>query len=101
MGQVTGCALVWSGLVVEVAVVPRPPPNWPTITSEVGTELLFKNERLFVRLIVRPCPAGTVMTTGDHVAGVGGTVVVFAAAAGFNSAQVAVELAITVGPAQL
>src|SRR6266403_5966689 len=31
MCQVTDCALLWSGLSVEVAVVPRPPPNCPTI----------------------------------------------------------------------
>src|SRR6266566_6701827 len=72
-GHVTCWALEWSGLAVEVAVVPRPPPNWPTITSEVGTELPFKNERLFVRLIVRASPVGTVITTGDQPAGVGGT----------------------------
>jgi hypothetical protein len=86
---------------VEVAVDPRPPPNWPTITSDVGTVFAVVlpvgvNERLFVRLIVKPCPVGTVITTGDQLAGVVPT-----AAAGFNSAQVAVELAITVGPAQL
>jgi hypothetical protein len=81
---------------------PRPPPNWPTITSDVGTVFAVVlpvgvNERLFVRLIVRPCPVGTVITTGDQLAGVVPT----AAAAGFNSAQVAVEPVITVGPAQL
>ena len=33
------------------------------------------NERLLVRLMVRPWPAGTVITTGDQVAGVMGGVV--------------------------
>jgi len=52
------------------------------------------NERLFVRLIVKlvadPAAAtGTVMTTGDHVGGVGG--VVTSADAGFNGAHVAVD----------
>src|SRR5437588_1123511 len=84
MGHVVCWALVWSGLAVEVAVVPRPPPNWPTITSEVGTALPFKNERLFVRLIVRACPVGTVITTGDHLAGV---VAVAAGAARFRGRQ--------------
>src|ERR1700724_122131 len=42
IGQVTGWAFEWSGLGVQVAPavqpvpgVPKPPPNWPTITSEV------------------------------------------------------------------
>jgi hypothetical protein len=64
-----------------VAVVPRPPPNWPTITSEVGTVFVpvpAGKDRLFVRLIVRAWPVATVITTGDH-----------AAAAGFNATQVA------------
>jgi hypothetical protein len=56
------------------------------------------NERLFVRLIVRPCPVGTVITTGDQV---DGTVATADTDAGFNAAQVAVELAITVAPVQL
>jgi hypothetical protein len=107
MGHVSGWALAWLGLGVQVAplvavdvlmqlevTAPRPPPNWPTITSEVGTELPFKNERLFVRLIVRPCPVGTVITTGDHVA----AVVVVANDAGFNAAQVAVEPPVTATP---
>src|SRR6267378_6127751 len=98
MGQVTGCALVWSGLGVQVAplvavaamlqlalTAPRPPPNWPTITSEVGT-LFAPNERLLVRLIVRACPVGTVITTGDQPAGV---VPIAAGAFGFNATQVA------------
>jgi hypothetical protein len=29
--------VAWVGLGVVVGVVPRPPPNWPTIVSEVGT----------------------------------------------------------------
>jgi hypothetical protein len=51
---------------VLVAPVPRPPPNCPTITSEVsGTDA----GKLFVRLIVRPplAPVGTVITTGDQL----------------------------------
>jgi hypothetical protein len=52
---------------------------------EVGTALAVelpagKNERLLVRLMVRPCPVGTVITTGDQPT-----------AAGFDLAQVAVE----------
>jgi hypothetical protein len=91
MGHVTDCALLWSGLGVVVLCVrsPRPPPNWPTITSEVG--ILYGvvlpvgvNERLFVRLIVRTCPMGTVITTGDHPAVV---VAVAAGAAGFRGRQ--------------
>jgi hypothetical protein len=50
-------------------------------------------ERLFVRLIVRVAgaaavPAGTVITTGDHPAGV---VAVAAGAFGFNAAHAAVD----------
>jgi hypothetical protein len=77
--------LAWLGLGVDVAVVPRPPPNWPTITSDVGT-LFAPNERLFVRLIVRADPVGTVITTGDQPAGV---VPIAAGACGFNGTQVA------------
>jgi hypothetical protein len=87
IGHVTCWAMEWSGLPVEVAVVPRPPPNWPTITNDVGT-LLAPNERLLVRLIVRSCPVGTVITTGDQV---DGTVATVDTDAGFNAAQVAVE----------
>ena len=68
-------------------VVPRPPPNWSTMVSEVG--ILFAPAaklRLLVRLMVRlvepDAAAGTVITTGDHA--------VAAVAAGFNLAQVAV-----------
>jgi hypothetical protein len=43
------------------------------------------NVRLFVKLIVRSCPVGTVITTGDQVSGV-----VTVNAAGFNGPQVAV-----------
>jgi hypothetical protein len=51
----------------------------------LGVELpVGVNERLFVRLIVRLCPVGTVITTGDQIAGV-------IVAAGFNGTQVAVE----------
>jgi hypothetical protein len=60
----------WVGLVVVVGVPPRPPPNWPTITNEVGILLTGPptgvNDRLLVRLIWRDCPVGTVITTGDH-----------------------------------
>jgi hypothetical protein len=53
---------------------------------DVGTEFPFANDRLLVRLMVRPpvVPVGTVMITGDHPA-----------APGFNLAQVAVELVTT------
>jgi hypothetical protein len=52
---------------------------------DVGTEFPFKNERLFVRLIVSPpaAPVGTLMTTGDQMPDV--------VAAEFNGEQVAVE----------
>jgi hypothetical protein len=43
----------------------------------VGTLLLFANDSLLVRLMVKPLPVGTVITTGDHVA------------PGFEAAQVA------------
>jgi hypothetical protein len=58
---------------------------------EVGTEFEFANESEFVRLICNPpvAPVGMVITTGDHPV------------PGFNGAQVAVELEITVGPAQV
>src|SRR6266576_219287 len=85
MGQVSGWALAWLGLAVKLPAVPRPPPNWPTITSDVGT-LFAPNERLLVRLIVRTCPVGTVITTGDQPAGV---VPIAAGAFGFNATQVA------------
>src|SRR6202158_5022407 len=42
------------------------------------------NERLFVRLIVRSCPVGTVITMGDHIPGI---------VALFNAAQLALEAA--------
>jgi hypothetical protein len=51
------------------------------------------NERLFVRLIVRVCPVGTVITTGDQV---DGTVTTVDTDAGFNAAQVAVAPATAV-----
>jgi hypothetical protein len=52
------------------------------------------NERLLVRLIWRPpvAPVGTVITTGDQVAGTGGTAVVDPTDPGFRAAQVAVEV---------
>ncbi len=63
-----------TGLGVVLAVVPRPPPTWPTMVSEVGTV----PGRLLVRLIVRG-PGGTVITTGDQPA----------PALGFAAAQLA------------
>jgi hypothetical protein len=83
---------VWSGLGVDVAVVPRPAPSCPTITSEVGTVFVAVpavKERLFVRLICRICPVGTVMITGDHV---DGTVATVDTDAGFSAAHVAVDV---------
>src|SRR5450631_66342 len=77
VGVSVGCS--GAGVVVRCFTSPRPPPSCPTITSEVGTEFAPK-ERLFVRLIVRSCPVGTVITTGDQPA-----------AAGIDLAQVAVE----------
>ena len=79
-------------MVVLCPRIPRPPPNCPTITSDVGT--LFAvvpatNERLFVRLICRSWPAATVMTTGDQV---DGTVATVDTDAGFSAAQVAVDV---------
>jgi hypothetical protein len=53
---------------------------------DVGTVLVpapAANESLLFRLMVRPWPLGTVMTTGDHAAA--------EFAAGFRGAQVAVE----------
>jgi hypothetical protein len=57
----------WSGLGVVVAEVPSPPPTWPTIMSDVGTEFPLANVRLFVSSIVKG-PGGTIMTTGDQAA---------------------------------
>jgi hypothetical protein len=51
------------------------------------------NERLLVRLMVRAWPEGTVITTGDQVAGIMGGVVV-AADSGFNAAQLAVDVTV-------
>jgi hypothetical protein len=74
------------GLGAYFAALPRPPPNCPTITIDVGTlfgaVVPFWNIRLLVRLIFRSFPVGMVMTTGDHTP---------APAPGFNAAQVAVE----------
>ena len=84
-GHVAPC-VACGGLTVDVAVVPRPPPNWPTIVSEVGMVFVpppATNERLFVRLICSVCPAGTVITTGDQVD----------TDNGFKAAHVAVETA--------
>jgi hypothetical protein len=52
------------------------------------------NEILLVRLIWRPpvAPVGTVITTGDQVAGTGGVAVVLPNEAGFSAAQVAVDV---------
>jgi hypothetical protein len=63
---------------------------------EVGTVFVpvpAVNDRLFVRLIVRACPVGTVITTGDQP-GTAAVVVVAATATGafgFRGKQVAVE----------
>jgi hypothetical protein len=54
------------------------------MVNEVGT-LLVPKVRLFVRLIRRLSPVGTVITTGDQPAAVG-----------FDLAQVAVEPTTTV-----
>jgi hypothetical protein len=64
------------------------------MVSEVGTVFAVVlpvgvKERLLIRLIVRLCPVGTVITAGDQPAGV---VVVAAGAVGFNALQVAVEV---------
>jgi hypothetical protein len=83
MGQVVAaCAPEWSGgaVVVRCETSPRPPPNWPTIVSDVGTEFA-PNVRLFVKPMLRPpvvAALGMVITTGDQPV-----------AAGFNWAQVA------------
>jgi hypothetical protein len=58
---------------------------------EVGTVFVVVpavKDRLFVKLIVRACPVGTVITTGDQV---DGTVATVDTDAGFNAAQAAVE----------
>src|SRR5271166_6506385 len=61
--------IAWGGLGTAVAEFPSPPPTCPTIMIEVGTVFPFANDRLFVRLIVRPplAPVGTVITTGDQL----------------------------------
>jgi len=56
---------------------------------EVGTVFVpvpAVKDKLFVRLIVKACPLGTVITTGDQV---DGTVATVDTDAGFNAAQVA------------
>jgi hypothetical protein len=86
VAHVASFTVLWVGLATYVAAVPRPPPIWPTIMMEVGTVLVpapVLNERLLVRLMVRPWVLGTVITTGDHEAE--------ELAAGFRGAQVAVE----------
>jgi hypothetical protein len=50
-GHVSVCT-GWAGLGVVVAAVPRPPPNCPTIVSDVGI-LPPAKVRLLVRLIVK------------------------------------------------
>ena len=101
------CTVAWLGLAVVVRDDPRPPPTCPTMTMEVGIVFAVVvpvgvNERLFVRLMVKPpvvagdvpvpVPTGTVIRTGDHVPTA--PVVVVAAVVtdlGFKAAQVAVE----------
>src|SRR5258705_1165418 len=53
-GHVRDCS-GWAGLAAVLAVVPKPPPSWPTITSDVGTPA----GSALVRLIVRLLPVGT------------------------------------------
>ncbi|CAB3809871.1 hypothetical protein LMG28138_06120 [Pararobbsia alpina] len=72
IGQVVAVCVGCTGLGVLVAVVPSPPPSWPTTTSDVGTA----PGKLLVRLIVND-PGGVVITTGDQ----------FAPAPGFDAAH--------------
>jgi len=63
---------------------------------EVGTVFVpvpAVKDRLLVRLMVKACPVGTVITTGDQV---DGTVATVDTDAGFNAAQVAVAPAAAV-----
>jgi hypothetical protein len=73
---------------------------------EVGTVFVpvpAAKDRLLVRPIVRACPVGTVITTGDHP-GTAGVVAVAATATGafgFRGAQVAVETTPTASAPQV
>jgi hypothetical protein len=51
------------------------------------------NERLLVRLIWRPpvAPVGTVITTGDQVAGTGGVAAAFPSDGGFRAVHAAAD----------
>src|ERR1035438_9084653 len=95
MNQVLFAMAAWWSGAGEVTgdVFPRPPPICPTTTIDVG--ILFapdRNERLLVRLMVRACPEGTVITTGDQVFDV--------TDAGFNAAQVATGAVLVAGVPQ-
>jgi len=60
-----------SGLVVVVLFVPKPPPSWPSMTSEVGILLgapVVAKVRLLIRVIVNGWPLGTVIKGGCQVA---------------------------------
>jgi hypothetical protein len=64
-----------------------------TVFAVAPVGVVGVNDRLFVRLIVRLVPVetyGTVITTGDQVAGTGGVAVGLPTEYGFNAAQVAV-----------
>ena len=67
-GHVSVCTAC-VGLAVLVAPVPSPPPTWPTIVSDVGIPDIAPGGvgRLFVKLIVRLFPVGTLITTGDQL----------------------------------
>src|SRR5215470_706601 len=60
----------WGGLGTRCGALPRPPPSWPTMTSEVGIccPAPVPKLRLLVRLIVSVVPAVTRITGGAQVA---------------------------------
>jgi len=73
---------------------------------EVGTVFVpvpAVKDRLFVRLIVRACPVGTVITTGDQpgTAGVVSVAGTATGAFGFRGLQVAVETTPTASGTQV
>ena len=66
IGQVAACGRRESGLgVVRCAIVPSPPPNWPTITSDVGIDCR-EGQTVGQVDLSGVCPVGTVITTGDQ-----------------------------------
>jgi hypothetical protein len=70
---------------------------------DVGTVFPLAKDRLFVRLIVRLVPYGTVITTGDQI-DVLVVLAVVAFAAGFSAAQLGAATPLTAvpdSPAQL